>query len=1761
MNFNKQPYFDDFDPEKNFHKVLFKPGLPVQVRELNQLQSIHHHQLEQFANHVFKSGSIVDGASVQIQETNFVTVNSIDPATNSPVNLNLLQQNYRVLGTTSGIGADIILSTAPVGTDPITLYINYTCAGTDGTTTTFIPGEVLEVYDDNNPNSLCSIKIRCPDCPGSSDNTSRVPVKGLANLWSIPESTYYVHGWFLNVPASVLIGEKFTSFTKSYKVGFDIVESIIDVNSDVSLFDNVLGYPNYNSPGADRFRISLKPVIRSLTYENEEKFIKLAEVESGKITYIKSKSEYAQLMDLLAERTYDESGNYTVTPFRIRLFEHLKSSKSPTGFYTEEKGGDDSLMVATISSGRAYVRGYQVDKIAETELILEKARDTNIMRDFYNVFGELQYILIKVESGSSFIPIETTNANVFANYSISIYNGVVANSATSGTQIGTLIPYDVEYVKTVSGSKIFKLFFTKITMNSGVQFSSAKSFIRNGTTVKFLASAVNDDISGTPRIYGTKGSLIWKIADYVKSTRDADNTTIRSLTYMSRRKFQAILDSNGSYTWNATSGEYFDSFNPLKTFGGTVSGGIFTEVNLTTGLTIAPTSITVTIAGGEGKTFIMFHNVLKSDALEKTKTLITRTETALKMNSDGIITLSKADGFRVRSVMSYPDSNPTVKTNVSELVNFYSGETDYTYALSYLKWDGVYDSTISFEVEYDYFNHGPGDFFSVDSYQNTINNPDIPDFFMGDIPTYTDLHNNEYLGRDCLDFRPLVIGGVMPSVAQPVLNGHFTLDLEYYLPRTDLIVVNKDGEIYQKKGISAERPLAPEILSDGSEMTLYKLTQKPFVVSAREDVAVSRIDNRRYTMEDIGKLEDKIQRVESATTLSLLESSALSSTIRDAAGMDRFKNGIITDDFHNFSNCFKESIEFKAALDTTNKILRPEFSVFPIEFELDQAASSTGLIKKGPMVMRSYTESQFIRQPDATVELVICSNSSLPIVNTGKVFLSPSFDNWADASTAENPFFNENTRKTELIKSGQLWESWKNVTSSFGPGANGSKVFARPRVFQFYASGLTPNTRVYFFFDKKNVTQYCKSWDSPTYGTNVVVDSGGRCFGEFSLPANTFFTGQRVFRITNSSGDLRDSSLRTCTETVISLGGIKYSVQDETLNTINPLTDIIRTRTINGNSIAQTFNSGINSCFVTSVDLYFKSISVQDEIYVQLVKTAADGTPDATTVLGEKVISGSNVLNTQMSTSATAALRFTFPYPVFIESRKTYALLISSKNSQTKIWVSSVGQPVVSSSPQRTTSSGSQPNVGSLYKRQSNRWVVSPSQDLKFVLNRANFSGTSTTFVLKNKKLNDGIVVTNPFETEAGSTSMRIYFKGHGMNVGDTFEPKFSDIVELSTISAQVSVGQVVVSVTGSGTVVASTPTNVKLSNISGYFVAGQSFTANSIRFTPNDSDAELSFYGILPAVNPVQAVTGTIETNWRPQFNGVSVEALNTTLTVSAVDTMESFIVQLPAPASVSGRCGGKVLLGINRKLDFFVLNGSFMKYTSTGGWTVNGIAATNYNAVNFGPVQFKEKYSLSSSAQVANTLNETTKVRKSLTLTGTFVAPNTWISPVLNVDTLTMVGGCNFVEYDNASNFNVAPNATGRFVEETVPNKGSAAYKYITKTVTLAQPAFDLKIMLGIHKPPSTTFDVYVKTTAPYSSEVINSKSWIKIESINKSFTCNDPTDFREVEFMLGDVMPATFGSSEFKEFKIKLVGRGNKTNTARPILFKNLRIVAVT
>jgi hypothetical protein len=1904
INVNKQPYFDDFDGNKNFVSILFKPSKPVQTRELNQIQSIQHHQLERFADHVFKHGALINGNAPKKLDTPYVTLEANSPWDNSPLNLDRL--NGKVLrGRTSQIEAILVKSVPMTGNDPNTIYVNYTLTAVDQKTHVFLNGEVIDIVD-NNGIVTYSCKVRCPTCAGSNDPLANLPPTGKGTLWSIPESTYYVSGYFVDVGPDILVAEKYSTDKESYTIGFDVVFDIVTADDDPSLYDNALGYPNYSASGADRARIRLIPAVRSTNYSDGENFVTLARVIKGITQYVTTKTDYAALMDTLAERTYDQSGNYTVIPFQVKFFEHLKkSADDPNGYFTVDEGGNDNLMVGIVSPGKAYVKGYQVERISESMVFLDKARETKKLRNQFNRFSSLNYVLVTLDNNSSFAPIGLSGSGIFTNESVDLYDGAISGNLPTGAIIGKMKVYDVEYDSTVSGVDRYRLYVANISMNPTKTYDMVKSLHYTGA-VYFAASTVNDDLTNNPKIYNSNSTaLIWDIGcSNVKSLHDADNPTVS----------------------NAGTNEVFDSANPTYTLCGVVgSNGAFTKLPLSN-LTITPSSIQINAPSYAGKTFILFHGVITSNAIEKTKTLVNKVDTGLHL-IQGALTLTKSDLFKLTSITTYNPNSPNNKTDVTNYFTWTTGQTDDAYVPIVATANSnapSWDANNRFEVTYTYYEHSPGDFFIVDSYRNIIDDTST-EYGYEDIPYYKSSSGVTYDMRTSFDFRPLILDTSPVDAKQPSFNGIYKADIEYYLPRIDMIVINKDGDIFQKKGISSESPVPPRIES-GDEMAIYQVNMKPFVYDIKKDVTIKFIENKRYTMRDIGRIEERISNIEYQTVFSLLEKQSADMSIKDANGFDRFKNGFIVDNFMNYQAADLGSNEFRAALDRKAAELRPSYTMFNTKFDLDEAVTKNARVL-GTIALIDYDSVTLNGQPYASKHISV--NPYSIYEKKGKMVLSPNNDSWCDVNREPNMVVSVDTGIDAINKiaqkSGVLgteWGAWgvmnttissrttsepwsssstKNWTSSSitGSWSNGSiggysvhniggtttttvggtqtttvttttQVLKRDGIrttfdtrtraydlgdrvtdiniipymrsinVEFHATGMKPNTRLYAFFDGVDVTSDCRPLSNGSeYGSSLVVDSDGNVSGVFRIPSGRFFNGQKTFRLTNDPKDSRDPDLlMTSAEAIYWAGGVDISKQSTTMNVITPTfvdtavsettqnvnTTVSTARSQNwsvtssaidwqnstqvtkrtpppppppppavyphpgfilppqqplpisiqysmfrcADPLAQTFHIDAD-CFITEVDLWFHSVSESDVIFVQ-IKNTENGYPGEV-VLGETILNWDKI---NADTSGVASTRVTFPYPIFVEGGKDYALIVGGNTPDTRVWISVLGQEDV-------TRPGfiidKQPSLGSLFKSQNNStWTASQDEDLKYAMYCAYFKYDEMTLGLKNSKLLDETIVFNPFETQQGSRKVRVHANNHGAAVGDKTNFKIGEFtwLNVSPTSGQLVEGQTIVSATGSAIVkeVKTKQDNTvdcELSEIKGHFVAGQSFSAQSITPKLNDEYLITNFTQIPIKIGPSNVVNGVINQDFNIDINGIPLDELNDELTILAVDSADSFIVEVNTPASSTGFAGGNVIINSNQRYEMFNVSGSFMSNGTDYSWSLSGIGHKcnglfeSQDYVRLDPKVFTlgQDAFVGQPYKFANSLNETRKLAgdSSIKITGNFKTKNPLVSPVINLDTFNMVGVANRVEFIDPSSYSVEPNALNQLVPETDPMNGSEAFKYVTRTLTLQNPALDAKILVDAYKPVDSDFDIYVKVLNPWERVDIDTKPWILIENVWKDFISTSLDDFREVEFNIADLMPTVFGSNEFSSFKVKIVGRAK--NPANPPLFKNFRALAVT
>ena len=271
-NLNVSPFFDDFDPAKDYYRVLFKPGFPVQARELTNLQSILQNQIEQFGQHFFKDGSKVIPGNTSYSQ-NYYAVQLSNTFQGVPVAAYADQLvGTKITGQISGVTATVskILQAEDSENGNLTLYVNYVASSTaNNSSQTFNDAENL-VCNTTLTTGLLSNNAIAIDSPFASTIASNATAIGSA--FYVEDGVYFVRGQFVNVTAETLVLDQYSN-TPTYRVGFNILEEIINADLDETLADNSQGYNNYAAPGADRLKISLSLFKKDLSDTNDDSFI------------------------------------------------------------------------------------------------------------------------------------------------------------------------------------------------------------------------------------------------------------------------------------------------------------------------------------------------------------------------------------------------------------------------------------------------------------------------------------------------------------------------------------------------------------------------------------------------------------------------------------------------------------------------------------------------------------------------------------------------------------------------------------------------------------------------------------------------------------------------------------------------------------------------------------------------------------------------------------------------------------------------------------------------------------------------------------------------------------------------------------------------------------------------------------------------------------------------------------------------------------------------------------------------------------------------------------------------------------------------------------------------------------------------------------------------------------------------------------------------------------------------------------------------
>ena len=443
-NLNVSPYFDDFDPDSDFHRVLFKPGYPVQARELTGLQSMLQNQIEKFGKHFFKEGAkVIPGNTGYTQLFNCIQLNNTYQGVPVAAYADQLI-GTKITGKSSGVTAvvDSVLFPQDSERNNLTLYINYLNSNTQNNTTeTFSDGEELSSNVIITSGLLGNTTIAADT---TFATTLAVNASATGSAFQIQDGVYFIRGNFVNVDTETLLLDQYRN-TPSYRVGLYVDESIINADMDESLNDNSQGFNNYAAPGADRLRITCRLFKKPLDDFNDDNFVELATIKEGVLqTKPSSASNYtSHFMDILARRTSAEVGDFYVAPFDVTIEDSLNNDEGNRGMFKPGQttpGGStpsDNLAVYKVNPGKAFVKGYEVQTISPIFLDAEKPRSTATVGPLTFAYNTGPTLKINRVDGSPTIGIGNT-------YIVSLRDQRVGYTTSSlpGKEVGLARVYD-----------------------------------------------------------------------------------------------------------------------------------------------------------------------------------------------------------------------------------------------------------------------------------------------------------------------------------------------------------------------------------------------------------------------------------------------------------------------------------------------------------------------------------------------------------------------------------------------------------------------------------------------------------------------------------------------------------------------------------------------------------------------------------------------------------------------------------------------------------------------------------------------------------------------------------------------------------------------------------------------------------------------------------------------------------------------------------------------------------------------------------------------------------------------------------------------------------------------------------------------------------------------------------------------------------------------------------------------------------------------
>ena len=1700
-------YKDDFVDSDNYHRILFNSGRALQARELTQMQTIIQEEVARFGRNVFKDGAAVNPGGPTINNSfEFVklntTTNQLPTDTSTLIGLELT-------GATSSVKGRVVRVETASGSDPATLYVQYTDTDTSGLSGTSV---VRFTAGENITGGGETLTVQ-------TTNTVANPATGQGTIISNAGGDFFVRGHFVFAkPQSVLLS-KYSKFPNEV-VGFTVAEDIVTSADDTALFDNQGATPNTTSPGADRYRIQLTLAKKS-DVSATDNFVFYCDVVDGEIIeQVTGADNYNKINEVLALRTKEESGNYIVNPFRVN-------------FEEDSAGGSTSNLIASVSKGTAYINGYRFNTEKPTKLVVPKPRTTTTINNE----------AIGVNYGSFVL-----SPNILGDLGIASFGLVNLRSAVAhgGSTIGTA------RVRAIAEDGAnYKIYLFDINMNSAQSFRNVKSI---GTGTFDYADLILESSKAV-----LKESVQQSLVFPLPKSRPKN---LSDISLEVQRMFTGTANESGQLTLNlTTSGETFVNTDDWLV---TIDSSGLTDSDASFG-SVGSNSMTISSLPISGDTAVtIYAKVNKSIGQSRTKTLTEETTTGTTVTENGVsfLKLPRADIVEVLSIKQTDsdgaDLSSKFEIDNGQRINYYQNGR-----LIVRKNTSAPSGTIF--SRYKFFSHGAtGDFFSVNSYTGQVNYEDIPNLSVS---------SRESLNlRDVLDFRSVRDSGASTgsfgTIHELPSNGDIvTVDAEYYLPRSDKIVANQDGTLKLESGqpgFSRQLPPTPE-----NTLNLFELNLNGYGITD-SDLSTRVLKAKRFRMEDIARLEERIDDLEETTALTFLEQQTETLLITDSSGTARTKTGFLVDNFKDRAFSDTQDPDYRASINPATKTLHPHVSVFNTPLKYDSAKSSNTILKGDNVYLHYSHDSAIANRLISGVENV---NPFAVVVHEGQITLSPESDVWVNTEYEPANVTNVDVTIDQGVIQGQApqpfawggvrlpnfgntlglattnwfgnwnwnWNGVSNVeeVSDVTQGRRRSRTFSRtitssevvneviadrtvsltfvpfmrPRLVFYKVEGLRPTTRYYPYFDGVAFDNFTRAGTSeftnvagqtyvgnqyqdlnahPNGSTNIVTDANGAVEGSFLIPSsdtNRFRSGDREFKLLDISVDNQSSATSFASKIFTSRGTIDTRQQD----IISTRTTTIATRQWQqvtwSDPLAQTFMvTAPSGMFVTKVECYFKTKDTAIPVQLQ-IRPVVNGAPSS-----DHIVPGSTVFvnptSVQVPTTQTQAAAlakpttFEFTEPVFLNGNTEYCIVLLSDCTSYNAYVGETYAFELGSTEKRINR---QPSLGSLFKSQNGTtWEPDQTKDLAFTMFKASFNTAGGHATFENVPVPDNLLHNNPILTVASDSDVTVLMPDHGFKVNDTVTISGFDSAGTGVLNGIDSAGRV----NGTHTVTA--------------------VDGNSYQFKINVGN------GVTGLPNAAGYVGGArVKTTRQVEFD-------------IAIPTLDNLV-----PEDTTLSFSGKFMTGSS-------LAGNETRFQKDASFSTDLVLNTDNT--------------FTAPRLIATSANETTELgagEKSVTIRANMNTTRADVSPVVDTQRTALTTAHNRIDNQVSAGATAGvSNVPLLYVAETQPFGGSALSKHITRPITLLEDAINLKILLSALKPNGASFDVYFRTATEGQDITQQSYTLANIESP----VAADNANFKEYRY-LASLQNAI---ESFNQYQVKIVM--NSVNSSKVPLIKDLRIIAL-